>query len=98
MIAGRDFVRDRDAEFRAKGKVADLVARVQQQRRRFRDDLAAFDGGAPARGTLAPTMDGLPVPMTQGNVALHIYEELAQHRGQMEGVRDVLRAPWAKLA
>src|SRR5262245_44182218 len=96
MIAGRSFTRDRDAEFRASGDVAVLVERAQLARRTFREDLAQFDGSAPARHTLPPT-DGLPVPMTQGNVALHIYEELAQHRGQMEGVRDVLLAPWAKL-
>jgi hypothetical protein len=30
--------------------------------------------------------------MTQGEVLLHVYEELAQHRGQMEITRDVLRA------
>ena len=97
MIAGRAFSRDRNAEFRASGDVADLVERAELARRKFREDLAQFEGSAPARGTLPPTTDGLPVPMTQGNVALHVYEELAQHRGQMEGVRDVLLASWAKV-
>jgi hypothetical protein len=27
---------------------------------------------------------------------MHVYEELAQHRGQMEVTRDVLRAAWAR--
>jgi len=97
MIAGRSFTRDRDAEFRASGDVAGLVERAHVARRKFRDDLAQLDGSASARATLPPTTDGLPVRMTQGNVALHVYEELAQHRGQMEGVRDVLLAPWSKL-
>jgi hypothetical protein len=29
---------------------------------------------------------------TQGEVLLHVYEELAQHRGQLEITRDVLVA------
>jgi hypothetical protein len=34
----------------------------------------------------------MPLGRTQGGVAVHIYEELAQHRGQMELTSDVLRA------
>jgi hypothetical protein len=34
---------------------------------------------------------------TQGGALLHIYEELAQHRGQMEITRDLLWAPWAQF-
>ena len=27
---------------------------------------------------------------------MHVYEELAQHRGQMEVTRDVLRVAWGR--
>ena len=50
--------------------------------------------GARADATAAPARppeDGDP-GLTQGEVLLHVYEELAQHRGQMEVTRDVLVA------
>jgi hypothetical protein len=34
----------------------------------------------------------LPIGRTQGGALIHIYEELAQHRGQMELTRDVVRS------
>jgi hypothetical protein len=39
----------------------------------------------------------LPLAKTQGGVLIHIYEELAQHRGQMETIRDVVTAPWVQV-
>lgn len=94
MVAGRDVVRDRDAEFRATGEVDELVSRVRRARQRLVDDMAKLEPSAPPRGT--PQEDLGPITRTQGGVLLHIYEELAQHRGQMEGCRDTLLAPWAK--
>lgn len=98
VVAGRTIERDRDAEFRASGPVDELVARARQARRRLAEDIADLDPAAPPRGTVAPEDTTLPLGRTQGGALIHIYEELAQHRGQMEGCRDVLLAPWARLA
>ncbi len=97
VVAGRPIERDRDAEFRASGPVGELVARTRQARRRLAEDIADLDPGAPPRGAVRPDDATLPVGRTQGGALVHIYEELAQHRGQMEGCRDVLLAPWARL-
>jgi hypothetical protein len=96
MVAGRTIERDRDAEFRASGPVADLVRRTRQARRQLDADLDGLEPLAPPRGTPQPDDADLPLARTQGGVLIHVYEELAQHRGQMEVTRDVLRAPWAR--
>jgi uncharacterized damage-inducible protein DinB len=95
VVAGRSIERDREAEFRASGQVADLVGRVRRAQEQLRSDLQTLDPHAPPR--VAPRQEPDPSTATQGGVLMHIYEELAQHRGQMEGCRDVLRAPWAAL-
>ena len=97
MVAGRTTERDRDAEFRASGPVDELVARARRARRQLAADVATLEPGAPPRGTPDAEDADLPLARTQGGVLIHIYEELAQHRGQMEGCRDVLLAPWARL-
>ena len=91
-IGGRPFSRDRDAEFVASGPVADLVARARSAQQQLRADLADFDPNAKPRGTTPPDDADHPLTWTQMGLALHIYEELAQHRGQMEITRDVLLA------
>ena len=98
VVAGRAIERDRDAEFRASGPVDALVARARQARHRLAEDIADLDPTAPPRGTIEPEDAMLPLGRTQGGALIHIYEELAQHRGQMEGCRDVLLAAWARLA
>jgi len=40
VVAGRNVQRDRDAEFRAAGTVADLLDRVHQARRQLEADIA----------------------------------------------------------
>lgn len=97
MVAGRTVDRDRDAEFRASGPVDELVARTRRARRQLAADVATVEAGSPPRGTPDAEDADLPMARTQGGVLIHIYEELAQHRGQMEGCRDVLLAPWARL-
>jgi hypothetical protein len=97
VVAGRTIERDRDAEFRAHGPVAELVDRTAAARRQLAADLEHLVPGDPPRGAVAPDAAALPVGRTQGGAAVHIYEELAQHRGQMEGCRDVLLAPWARV-
>ena len=93
VVAGRTIERDRDAEFRAAGAVDDLVARVDEARTRFRADLAGLEPDAPPRGPVHPEDADLPLGRTQGGAVFHVYEELAQHRGQLEVTADVLRAP-----
>jgi hypothetical protein len=98
LIAGRAVRRDRDAEFRASGDVAALVERARQARLQLAADMTTLEAGAPLRGVPLPEDADLPLGRTQGGALIHIYEELAQHRGQIEGCRDVLLAQWAKLA
>jgi hypothetical protein len=97
LIAGRSIERDRDAEFEASGPVGELVERTRRARRQLEIDLAALEPSAPPRGVPDPEDAELPLARTQGGALIHLYEELAQHRGQMEGCRDVLLAPWARL-
>lgn len=91
IVAGRAIVRDRSAEFRATGSVADLAHRAERARRQLRADIAAIDPFGPPRGSPRAMDSTLPLARTQGGALLHIYEELAQHRGQLEITRDVLR-------
>jgi hypothetical protein len=90
VIADRTINRDRDAEFRASGPVPDLLAQVQAGRAQLTRDLAALDPYAPPRGPVEDEDAATPVGRTQGGVLVHIYEELAQHRGQLEVTRDLL--------
>lgn len=96
VVAGRPIQRDRDAEFRAAGEVAELVTRTRRARGQLQADMANLDPFAPPR-TARPG-SSTPRNASQGGALIHLYEELAQHRGQMEGCRDVLLAPWARLA
>jgi hypothetical protein len=83
--------RDRDAEFRASGPVADLIADAQKAQRRFRAVIVTADpkarplGGHPSTGP-----DELELT-SQGHALLHVMEEVCQHLGQMEITRDLLR-------
>jgi hypothetical protein len=96
LVAGRTIERDRDAEFRSAGRVAELIGRTRRARRQLDADIADLEPLAPPRGTPEPEDADLPLARTQGGALVHIYEELAQHRGQMEVTRDVLRAAWAR--
>jgi len=93
VVHGRPSDRDRDGEFRAAGEVGGLLDRLEQARARLHDDVAAAALDQPP---LAPPHDLEPdaafLASTQGAVFLHVYEELAQHRGQLEVTRDVLLA------
>jgi hypothetical protein len=93
LVAGRDIHRDRDAEFEATGKVAELVERARAARRQLEADLTALDPFAPPRRPPILAEDAeLPIGRSQGGALIHVYEELQQHRGQMEITRDVLLA------
>lgn len=90
VIAGRSVNRDRDAEFRATGSVAEVDALLVAQHQRLLEDLTALVPGDPPRG-------GLPVDgrygrsqPTQGHAAMHLYEELAHHLGHLDLTADLL--------
>jgi len=98
MVADRPIERDREAEFRAEGRVDDLVERAATARRRLEADIVAGDPSSPPRhDPVFPEDADTPIGKTQAGVLLHIVRELTQHLGQMEVSRDVLvnarRAP-----
>lgn len=92
VVAGREISRDRPAEFVASGEVDELAARARRQREQLGRDLAALEPDAPPRGDVGADDRATPIGRTQGGALFHIYEELAQHRGQLELTRDILRA------
>jgi hypothetical protein len=96
-VAGRTIDRDRDAEFTASGPVADLVIRARQARAQLVDDLVHLEPFAAPRLPTSTSRHRQADGRTQGGALIHLYEELAQHRGQMETCRDVILAPWARL-
>ena len=91
VIAGRQSLRDRDAEFRESGSVADLVSRTRRARQQLTVDLAEMEPGAEPRGAPLDADDAsLPLGSSQGGALVHLYSELAIHRGHMEVCRDLL--------
>lgn len=81
--------RDRDAEFTATGTADEALALLARGRARLHEDVRAADPEAAPVNPPAGREDEYP---TQGDVLLHVYEELAQHLGQLEVTRDVLLA------
>jgi hypothetical protein len=90
LVAGRTVVRDRDAEFAASGPVAGLVERVTAAKEQLRADLAAAAPAEPLRAPAPEKYLETPAGRSQGGALQHVYEELAQHHGQLELTRDVL--------
>ena len=83
--------RDRDAEFLAAGTVSQALALIASGRAALHEDAhAASPRDLPVNP--AREKDGTTSRATQGAVLLHVYEELAQHLGQLEVSRDVLLA------
>ena len=89
VMAGRAVERDREAEFRASGRVDELVAGVDAARRQLAEDVEGIAWEAPPASVHHP---GRPESRTNGGVLLHVLEELFQHLGQLELTRDVLLA------
>ncbi|HKS47291.1 MAG TPA: DUF664 domain-containing protein [Amycolatopsis sp.] len=90
LVAGREVVRDRDAEFTAAGPVEDLVARTEAAKLQLREDLARADPRAPLHAEPPPGYVNTKAGLTQAGALQHVYEELAQHHGQLEVTRDIL--------
>jgi hypothetical protein len=93
LIGNRGIPRERHTEFTATGTAQEIRPRIQALKRRLREDIATLDGHAPPRETPPTSYDpaGGPANWTQGAALIHTYEELAQHHGQMEITRDLLR-------
>ncbi|HVD04259.1 MAG TPA: DUF664 domain-containing protein [Candidatus Dormibacteraeota bacterium] len=92
LALGRPSSRDREAEFTAIGPIAPLISRARQVRSQLSADLAQLRPTEPPLGAPEPRDANLPLGRTQGGALVHIHEELARHRGQMEVTRDVLIA------
>ncbi|WP_436534749.1 mycothiol transferase [Actinoplanes sp. HUAS TT8] len=92
LVAGRVADRDRDAEFVASGPVGPLLAEVAAVRERLAADVAAARFDAPLHAPPDGSFRGPDRALDRGGALLHVYEELAQHHGQMEILRDVIRA------
>jgi putative C-S lyase len=91
LVAGREIERDREREFEATGSVTDLLAETEAVLAQLRIDIETVD----SEGDLAREPDvwaqGPGRKLNQGAALLHLYEEMAQHHGQMEVLRDLLR-------
>jgi len=88
VLAGRQVHRDRDAEFRAQGTVAEIRQAVHELQQQIQDDLKHVRGDQPPA-----FLEAVRPPQrtwTQGRFVLQCYKELAQHHGHMELTRDVM--------
>ena len=91
-VAGRDVERDRDAEFRAAGSVDTLIQACAAAKRQFAADLAVAEPAQPLRRPPENTTWAGRELENQGGALLHVLEEVAQHHGQAELTRDLLRS------
>lgn len=92
LVAGRPSERDRDAEFLASGPVAPLLAEVEALKAVLAQDVMDAATGDPLKGNPPSDFQGPDRELNQGGALQHVYEELAQHHGQMELMRDVILA------
>ena len=92
VIAGRPVSRDREAEFRATGTVRAAEQLLHTQHQRLLADLRALQPDQPPRGGVPPGGEYGKRQPSQGHAAMHIYEELAQHKGHLDLTRDLLMA------
>lgn len=82
--------RNRDAEFVARGTVAELADRVRSVKENLRADLPSLDVSAPLRGDPSARYADTPISHSIGGVLLHVLEELAQHHGHLDLTRDLV--------
>ncbi|QII08082.1 DUF664 domain-containing protein [Rhodococcoides fascians A25f] len=91
VIAGLKIPRDRAAEFTATGRVDDVITRLDDVRARLPEwvDVALREGirDRTVIGTTRPEL----ATATPEWVLTHLVRELAQHLGQLEITRDILR-------
>ena len=84
LLAGREVERERDSEFTATGRVADLRESVLDLKRQLREDIQHVQGDQPP--VSGPNQQYNPLPAefqgwTQGAALIHTLEELTQHHG-----------------
>jgi bifunctional pyridoxal-dependent enzyme with beta-cystathionase and maltose regulon repressor activities len=89
---GRAAHRDRAAEFTACGRVDELIARTERVLAQFAEDVAAAGALAEPASSVDAWARKHERPFSPGGVLLHVYEECAQHLGQLEVIRDALQA------
>ncbi|TDD45954.1 DUF664 domain-containing protein, partial [Nonomuraea terrae] len=74
------------------GPVGPLLEQVAAAHARLAEDVRPAVPAGPLRGTPPAAFVGPDRELTQGAALLHVYEELAQHHGQMEILRDAILA------
>ncbi|MEV5176563.1 DinB family protein [Streptomyces flaveolus] len=92
VVAGRHVDRDRPAEFTAKGDARRLRREVDALFARLEADLHGTLPSDPPRNAPPAEFEGPERPLSVQGVQLHVLEELAQHHGQVQITRDLLRA------
>ncbi|POX60411.1 hypothetical protein C3492_27090 [Streptomyces sp. Ru62] len=92
VVAGRRVDRDRPSEFVAKGDVRRLRREVEALFARLEADLREALPSESPRNAPPAEFEGPDRPLSVLGVQLHVLEELAQHHGQVQITRDLLRA------
>ncbi|MFJ2095464.1 DinB family protein [Streptomyces sp. NPDC087901] len=91
IIAGREIDRDRASEFTATGHVKDFCQQVDELFEQLKVDLAQVIPSSLPRNTPPADFEGPERPLSVQGVQLHVLEELAQHHGQIQITRDLLK-------
>jgi hypothetical protein len=89
VCAERPYARDRDAEFRAQGSVAEMRQAVRDLQRHLQDDMQRVRLDQPALGKLEARHSDLR-DLTQDECVMRCFKELSQHQGHMDITRDML--------
>ena len=89
VVIGRPVTRDRDAELRAQGTVADLRQAVKALQSDLQEDIQHVQVDQPVPNPDAVRQEHMKT-WKQGQFLLQCFKELAQHHGQMELTRDVM--------
>lgn len=92
ILAGRPSHRDREAEFRARGTLADIRQAVHDLQAQLAADIAQVQGDQPIAYPLSERHQHLE-DRRQGAILLQCYRELTQHHGHMDLTRDLLMQP-----
>lgn len=91
VVAGREVARDRVSEFTATGRTNDLRGRIEELFEQLAADLASLTPASVPHNTPPADFEGPDRPLSVAGVQLHVLEELAQHHGQIQITRDLLK-------